>query len=85
MLRLNQIYNKDCLIGMKEILDNSVDMILCDLPFNTTKAKWDIKINLEDLWKEYERIIKDNGAILFAQTPFDKILGCSNLKLLLIV
>ena len=73
----------DCLELMKDIPDGSVDMILCDLPYGTTKNKWDSIIQLDELWKHYERIIKDNGAIvLFAQTPFDKVLGCSNLKLL---
>jgi DNA modification methylase len=58
-------------------------MILCDLPYGTTKCSWDSIIDLNLLWLEYERIIKDNGPILlFAQTPFDKVLGCSNLKLL---
>lgn len=77
------LYNGDCLEVMKEIPDKSVDCILCDLPYGTTRNKWDSVINLERMWKEYERIIKDNGAILlFAQTPFDKVLGASNLKLL---
>jgi site-specific DNA-methyltransferase (adenine-specific) len=58
-------------------------MILCDLPYGTTKCKWDSVINLQELWKHYERIIKDNGVIvLTAQTPFDKVLGASNLSLL---
>ena len=73
----------DCLELMKEIPDNSIDMILCDLPYGTTQNKWDSVINLEELWEQYNRIIKDNGAILlFAQTPFDKILGCSNIQML---
>lgn len=73
----------DCLELMKDIHDKSIDMILCDLPYGTTKNKWDSVINLDLLWKQYERIIKDNGCIiLFAQTPFDKVLGTSNLKLL---
>ena len=73
----------DCLELMKDIPDKSIDMILCDLPYGTTKNKWDSVINLDLLWKQYERIIKDNGCIiLFAQTPFDKVLGTSNLKLL---
>ena len=68
---------------MKDIPDGSVDMILCDLPYGTTRNKWDSIIPLDDLWEQYERIIKDSGAIvLTAQTPFDKILGASNLKLL---
>lgn len=80
---LNQVFNEDCLEGMKRIPDKSVDMILCDLPYGTTRNKWDSIIPLDLLWQQYERIIKDNGAIvLTAQTPFDKVLGVSNLKLL---
>lgn len=68
---------------MNDIPDKSIDMILCDLPYGTTRNKWDSAINLEELWKQYIRIIKDNGCIaLFAQTPFDKVLGYSNLKML---
>lgn len=68
---------------MQKIADGSIDMILCDLPYGTTRNKWDSIIPLDQLWKEYERIIKDDGAIvLTAQTPFDKILGVSNLQLL---
>jgi len=82
-LELNKIYNEDCLEGMKRVPDKSVDMILCDLPYGTTRNKWDSIIPLEPLWEQYERVIKDNGAIvLTAQTPFDKVLGVSNLKLL---
>lgn len=83
MLEINKIYNGDCLELMKEIPDKSIDMILCDLPYGTTACKWDTPIDLNKLWQHYERIIKDNGAIvLTAQTPFDKVLGCSNLRLL---
>ena len=68
---------------MDKIADKSVDMILCDLPYGTTQNKWDSIIPLDLLWEHYERIIKDNGCIaLFSQTPFDKVLGNSNLKLL---
>ena len=70
----------DCLELMKDIPDKSIDMILADLPFGTTKNHWDSCIDLESLWGGYKRIIKDNGCIaLFAQTPFDKVLGTSNL------
>lgn len=73
----------DCLELIKKIHDKSIDMILCDLPYGTTRNKWDSIIPLDKLWEQYERIIKDNGCIaLFAQTPFDKVLGSSNLKLL---
>lgn len=78
---LNTIINGDCLEEMKKIEDKSIDMILCDLPYGTTRNKWDSIIPLDKLWEQYNRIIKDNGAIvLTAQTPFDKVLGCSNLK-----
>ena len=83
MFEINKIYNMDCLEGMKYIDDKSIDMILCDLPYGTTKCKWDTIIDLDKLWEQYERIIKDHGAIvLTAQTPFDKVLGCSNINLL---
>jgi len=79
----NIIIRGDCLKEMRKIKDNSIDMILCDLPYGTTRNKWDLKIDLRKLWIQYERIIKSNGAIvLTAQTPFDKVLGNSNLKLL---
>jgi site-specific DNA-methyltransferase (adenine-specific) len=82
-IELNRIYQMNCLDGMKLIPDGSVDMILCDLPYGTTQNKWDTVIPLDKLWEQYERIIKDNGAIvLTAQPPFDKVLGASNLKLL---
>jgi site-specific DNA-methyltransferase (adenine-specific) len=81
MIELNKIYNEDCLEGMKRIPDGSVDMILCDLPYGTTRNKWDSIIPLEPLWEQYERIIKDNGAILlFGSQPFTTELNHSNLK-----
>ena len=83
MIELNRIYNEDCLEGMRRIPDKSVDMILADLPYGTTRNKWDSIIPLDSLWEQYNRVIKDNGAIvLTAQTPFDKVLGVSNLKCL---
>lgn len=73
----------DCLELMKGISDRSIDLILCDLPYGTTACKWDNIIPFDSLWEQYERIIKYNGAILlFSQTPYDKVLGVSNLKLL---
>lgn len=78
----NVVIHGDCLIEMKAIPDKSVDMILCDLPYGTTNCKWDSTLDLDLLWIQYKRIIKDNGVIvLFAQTPFDKVLGVSNLKI----
>lgn len=80
---MNKVLHGDCLELMKSIPDGSVDMILCDLPYGTTQNKWDSVIPFADLWSQYERVIKYDGAIvLTAQTPFDKVLGCSNLKLL---
>lgn len=78
-----ELWNGDCLELMKYIPDGSVDLVLCDLPYGTTKNKWDKCIPLEKLWSEYKRVLKKNGAIvLFAQTPFDKVLGASNLDML---
>ena len=76
------LYNGDCLELMKSIQEKSVDMILCDLPYGTTKCKWDIVIPLDKLWEQYNRIIKDNGAILlFSSQPFTSALVMSNPKL----
>ena len=81
-MELNVVYNEDCLEGMNRIEDNSVDMILCDLPYGITACKWDTIIPFEPLWKQYERIIKDNGAIvLTASQPFTTLLINSNIKL----
>lgn len=78
-----QLLLGDCLQLMPDIPDGSIDMILCDLPYGTTRNKWDCIIDLDAMWKQYKRIIKSNGCIaLFAQTPFDKVLGSSNLKML---
>lgn len=78
-----ELYQGDCLEVMKKIKDKSIDMILCDLPYGTTQNKWDSVIPFEHLWEQYNRIIKDNGAIvLFAQPPFDKMLGASNVNML---
>lgn len=67
---------------MKDIEDKSVDLILCDLPYGTTACRWDTVINSNDLWGQYERIIKDNGVIaLFGSEPFSSTLRMSNLKM----
>ncbi len=79
MIRIKQ---GNCLELMKEIPDKSVDMILCDLPYGTTACKWDTIIPFESLWEQYNRIIKDNGAIvLFSKQPFTTSLISSNMKL----
>jgi len=72
----------DCLQLMSDIPDQSVDMILCDLPYGTTACKWDTVIPFEPLWGQYKRIIKDNGAIvLTASQPFTSALVMSNIKM----
>ena len=81
-MEINKIYNEDCLEGMKRIADGSVDMILCDLPYEITKCKWDIIIPFEPLWEQYKRVIKPNGAIvLTASQPFTSALVMSNPKM----
>ena len=82
MLESNKIYQGDCLELIKQIPDGSVDFLFTDPPYNTTKAKFERVIDWNVLWPEYERVIKPNGAIaIFAQSPFDKTLAVSNLKL----
>ncbi len=72
----------DCLEGMKNIPDESIDMILCDLPYGTTECKWDNVIPFSPLWEQYERIIKPRGAMVFtAAQPFTTSLIYSNKKL----
>ncbi|WP_368223665.1 site-specific DNA-methyltransferase [Bacillus velezensis] len=81
-LELNSVYQMNCLEGMKLIPDGSIDMILSDLPYGTTQNKWDVIIPFDQLWKEYIRVIKDNGAIvLTASQPFTSALIMSNTKL----
>jgi len=84
MLSIDQLENRillgDCLKVMEKIPDQSIDMILCDLPYGTTACKWDTIIDLDRLWKQYKRIIKDNSAVvLTASQPFTSVLGSSNL------
>ena len=72
----------DCLEEMPKLQDHSIDMILCDLPYGTTACKWDVVIPFEPLWKEYRRLIKDNGAIvLTASQPFTTDVINSNRKM----
>ena len=78
MSEINLLHG-DCLELMKDIPDKSVDMILADLPYGTTACKWDTIIPFEPLWEQYERVIKDNGAIvLTASQPFTSALVMSN-------
>lgn len=84
VIELDKIYNQDCLEGMKQIPDGSVDAIICDLPYNVLNksnpnAQWDSIIPFEPLWAHYKRVCKDNAAIvLFAQGIFTAKLMMSN-------
>ena len=80
-----KLYQGDCLEVMDRLVKEGikVDMILTDPPYGTTRNKWDSIIPLNKMWKMLDKLVKPNGAIvLFAQTPFDKVLGASNLKML---
>lgn len=72
----------DCLEVMRNIPSHSIDMVLADLPFGTTRQAWDKVIDMQRLWAEYRRVCKPSAAIvLFAKPPFDKVLACSNLAM----
>ena len=76
------LYKGDCLNIMNNIKDQSIDMILCDLPYGTTACKWDTIIPFEPLWKQYKRVIKPDGAIVMtASQPFTTALISSNMKM----
>ena len=80
-MKKNEIYLGNCLELMAKLPDNSVDMILCDLPYGTTQCKWDTIIPLDKLWVQYNRVCKKNGAIvLTAAQPFTSNLIMSNPK-----
>ena len=77
---INKIICADSIEAMKDIPDESIDMILCDLPYGTTACSWDMIIPFEPLWKQYKRITKVNGAIvLFGSEPFSTLLRYNNL------
>ena len=77
-----ELFNGDCLDVMKEIPDNSIDLILCDPPYGTTPCKWDAVIPLDLMWAEYKRIIKPCGVIaLFSAQPFTARLVSSNFNM----
>ena len=85
MIEINKIYNEDCIgeRGMCLIPDNSIDMILCDLPYGEQLLVSGIQLFLlKPLWEQYERVIKDNGAIVLfdASQPFTSALVMSNPK-----
>nr|CAH2570333.1 methyl transferase [uncultured archaeal virus] len=78
-----KLFEGDCLEIMPlEIEDKSIDMILCDLPYGTTACKWDTPLPLDELWVEYKRVIRDNGAIILtASQPFTTTLIYSNIEM----
>ena len=85
-MELDKIYLGDCIELMNNIPDKSIDCIICDPPYgvlnkNNPNAQWDNELCLDDLWTQYNRIIKENGAIiLFAQGMFTAKLMMSNPK-----
>ena len=75
------LYQGDCLKVMKTISEQSIDLILCDLPYGTTKCKWDVLIPFEELWNQYNRVLKKKGKVLlFGIEPFSSQIRMSNLK-----
>ena len=77
-----KIYNEDCIEGMKRITDGSVDAIICDPPYQSTDCAWDVRLPLEEMWLEFKRVTKENGAIvLFSQLPFAVDLINANRKM----
>lgn len=77
---MEQLFLGDCLKEMGKIEKNSIDCIICDLPYGSTKCAWDTILPFDSLWEQYNRIIKENGAIvLFGQEPFSTLLRASNL------
>ena len=78
-IELDRIYNMDCLEGMKQIPDGTIDAVICDLPYGTTQCPWDSVIPFDKLWAEYHRITKPNAPIvLFGAEPFSSALRLSN-------
>lgn len=76
-----KMINGECLQELSKLDENSVDMVLVDIPYGTTACKWDTVLDLEVMWKELNRIVKDNGAMVFtASQPFTSVLVSSNLK-----
>lgn len=78
---MNTLMHGDCLELMGGIADQSIDLILCDLPYETTRNEWDFMVHLPAMWAHYKRICR-GAIVLTSQTPFDKVLGASNLQML---
>lgn len=76
-----QLYNDDCFNVFSHIKDKSIDCVICDPPYGTTPITWDKVLSFENLWREYDRIVKPSGAVvIFSQEPFASYLRISNIK-----
>ncbi len=76
------LYLGDCLDEMRQIPDKSVDMVLCDLPYNCTRNEWDVSLPFDELWASWKRLVKSGGVIaLFGKQRFTADIICSNRKL----
>ena len=81
--KLDALHLMDGIEGLRSLSKHSVDMLLTDPPYGTTRNFWDVPLPLPELWEAVRWAVKPNGAILFfAQCPFDKVLGASNLAML---
>lgn len=79
-MELNKVYNIECLEGLEQVKDKSVDLVFCDLPFGETQNIWDRIIPFEELWNGINRVKKENTAVcLFAKGKFIGQLMCSNI------
>ena len=77
-----QIYNEECLSGMSRLSDGSIDAIICDPPYQSIDCAWDVRLPLEEMWTEFNRVTKQDGAIvLFSQLPFAVDLINANRKM----
>lgn len=78
-MELDKIYNIDAFDGMKQVADNSIDLVLTDPPYGTTRNSWDTPIDLDEFWREIKRVIKPGAAVLmFSQMPFTATAVMSN-------
>ena len=76
---IDKIFNEDCLIGMKNLPDSSVDFVLTDLPYQMIECRWDKKIDIADFWTQIKRILKpQSSAAMFASGKFSFELALSN-------
>jgi len=80
-MEIDNIYNMDCLEGMKAIPSGSIDAVICDPPYGTTDCKWDSVVPFEPMWEQFNRILKANGTVvMFGSEPFSSQLRMSNIE-----